>query len=91
MVKINYEKWGDDPESLKQRALTSPHVRTRERFMALYEVSQSSSATSIALASDRDPQTIMRWIRKYNICGPRQLEYQRTGGAQPFLKKSPRN
>ena len=89
MVKTDYAKWGDSPELLRKRATESGHVRTRERFMALYEVSQGRSATSIARESGRDPQTIMRWVRKYNRCGLRLMDYHRSGGNLSFLKKSP--
>ena len=87
MVKLDYSKWGDSPELLRKRAQDSSHARSRERFLALYEISQGQSATEVAQKSGRDSQTVMRWVRKYNICGPEQLNYQRSGGRPSLLKK----
>ena len=36
-------------------SLTAAHLRTRERFMALYEICLGKSATQVAKDSERNP------------------------------------
>lgn len=87
MVRVNYEKWGESPEFLRAQSLSSAHRRTRERFLALYELTQGCNATSLSEKIGRDPQTVMRWVRKYNICGSAGMTYEKTGGVGQVLKK----
>src|SRR3954466_324666 len=46
MVSVDYDRWGQTPEDLRQLATSVAHQRTRERFLALYEVTQASCATA---------------------------------------------
>ncbi len=46
MLKVNYACWNHSQELLKEEALKAEHPRTRERLMALYEISDGKSATS---------------------------------------------
>jgi transposase len=67
----------------------APHRRTRERFLALYDIVQGSrGATRVALRAGRHPQTVMGWLRAYNAHGPEALVYRRTGGRPPFVPAS---
>lgn len=83
-LKVDYEKKGDSLESLRREAMSAPHARTRERFLALYEISQGRSATEIGKATGRNPQTVMGWVHRYNESGKDGLRYHRTGGRPPF-------
>src|SRR4051812_30226115 len=38
MLRVDYDRWGQTPEDLRQLATSAAHQRTRERFLALYEV-----------------------------------------------------
>ena len=60
--------------------MSASHPRTRERFLALYEITQESCATRVAAQARRHPQTVMEWLHLYNTRGPEALVYQRTGG-----------
>ena len=84
MLKVDWERWHHIPESLREQALKANHARTRERFLALYEVSQGKSATQIGRQTGRNPQTIMDWVHRYNQSGLETLEYRRTGGHPPL-------
>ncbi|MDJ0660796.1 MAG: hypothetical protein QNJ42_15095 [Crocosphaera sp.] len=42
---MKFELWNQSPEKLRQEGLKAEHLRTRERLMALYEVSRGQSAT----------------------------------------------
>ena len=65
--------------------MSASHPRTRERFLALYEITQESCATRVAERTRRHPQTVMEWLHLYNTGGPEALAYQRTGGRPPFV------
>ena len=69
--------------------MQAEHPRTRERFLALYEMTQGKTATAVALKTGRHPHTVMDWVRRYNRKGLELLSYRRTGGRAPFLPKSP--
>jgi len=68
--------------------MSASHPRTRERFLALYEITQESCATRVAAQARRHPQTVMEWLHLYNTGGPEALAYQRSGGRPPFARRS---
>jgi hypothetical protein len=88
MLHVDCARWGQTPEDLRRLATGAPHQRTRERFLALYEVTQESCATRVAARTGRHPQTVMEWLHLYNTRGPEALTYQRTGGRPPFAQTS---
>jgi Winged helix-turn helix len=88
MLRVDCARWGQTPEDLRQLATSAPHQRTRERFLALYEVTQESCATQVATRTRRHPQTVMEWLHLYNTRGPAALAYRRTGGRPPFARTS---
>ena len=87
MLHVDYDRWGQTPEDLRQLATSAAHQRTRERFLALYEVTQASCATEVATRTHRHPQTVMEWLHLYNTHGPEALSFRRTGGRPPFLPR----
>ena len=88
MLRVESARWGQTPADLRQLATSAPHPRTRERFLALYEITQESCATRVAERTRRPPQTVMKWLHLYNTRGPEALVYQRTGGRPPFARRS---
>jgi hypothetical protein len=90
MLRIDTARWGQTPEDLRRLATSAPHPRTRERFLALYEITQANCATQVAPRTHRHPQTVMGWVHLYNQCGPEALVYRRTGGRPPFAHESQR-
>jgi len=47
MLHIDTARWGQTPEDLRRLATRAPHRCTRERFLALYEITQASCATRV--------------------------------------------
>ena len=88
MLRVDYDRWGQTPEDLRQLAMRAAHQRTRERFLALYEITQASCATQVAARTQRHPQTVMKWLHLYNTRGPEALSFRRTGGRPPFAQRS---
>ena len=87
MLHVDYARWDQTPEDLRRLAMSAAHQRTRERFLALYEVTQQSCATRIAVRTRRHPQTVMGWVHAYNAQGPAALAYRHTGGRRPFFAR----
>lgn len=83
-LTVEYEKKGDSPEGLRREAMLAPHARTRERLLALYEISQGRNASEVGKATGRHPQTVMDWVHRYNADGKDGLRYRRTGGRPPL-------
>ena len=90
VLRVEYAHWGQSPEDLRHVAMSAPHARTRERALALYEITQGSCATRVAERTGRDPQTVMGWVHAYNAQGPDALGFRRTGGRPPFALRSRR-
>lgn len=91
MLHVDCARWGQTPEDLRQLATGASHPRTRERFLALYEITQAGCATRVAPRTHRHPQTVMKWVHLYNQRGPEALVYRRTGGRPPFAHASKLN
>ena len=89
MLRVDYHRWDQTRADLRRLALTAPHGRTRERFLALHDMAQGTSATQVAERTGRHPQTVMEWLHAYHERGPDALAYRRTGGRPPFAPPSP--
>ena len=83
MLRVDHARWDQTPADLRELAMSASHPRTRERFLALYEITQESCATRVAAQARRHPQTVMEWLHLYNTRGPEALVYQRIGGRPP--------
>ena len=84
MLKVDYPQWNQTVEKLRELSLTADHPRTRERFMALYDICLGKNATQVGRDTQRNPQTIMDWVHRYNHSGPDALTYRHTGGHPPL-------
>ena len=88
MLKLDLAKWNQTAEDLRDEALTAAHARTRERFLALYELTQQGhGVTAIARGTTHHAQTLMRWVHWYNEAGPDGVVFQHTGGLTPFFAR----
>src|SRR3982751_2153095 len=90
VIRVEYARWGQSPEELRSLALSAPHARTRERALALFEITQGRCATRLAGRTGRHPQTVMGWVHAYNAQGPDALAFRRTGGRRPFFARAAR-
>ena len=88
MLRVDYARWDQSPEDLRRLALEAPHARTRERFLALYEVTQNRSVAEVAVDAARHHQTVLQWVHDYNQRGPDALMFVRPGGRPPFVPSS---
>ena len=89
VLRVDHGHWGQTQTDLREMALSAAHARSRERFLALYDMAQGACATQLAKRTGRHPQTVMGWLHTYNEHDPEALRYQRTGGRPPFARISP--
>ena len=85
VLRVEHARWSQSPQDLRSLALSAPHARTRERALALFEITQGRCATRLAERTGRHPQTVMSWVHAYNAQGPDALAVRRTGGRRPFF------
>src|SRR5215218_11403245 len=45
VIRVDCARWGQTPEDLRHLALSAPHARTRERALALFDITQHRCAT----------------------------------------------
>ena len=41
MLRVDHARWDQTPADLRELAMSASHPRTRERFLALYDITQS--------------------------------------------------
>jgi hypothetical protein len=73
MLRVDHARWDQTPADLRELAMSAPHPRTRERFLALYEITQESCATRVAARTRRHPQTVTECLHLYNTRGPEAI------------------
>ena len=88
MLGIECERWGQTIDDLRAAAFEAEHFRTRERFLALYEIAKGSNATRVALETGRCDEAVMMWVHAYNERGPDALVFRHTGGRPLFAPRS---
>jgi hypothetical protein len=88
MIRVDYARWGQTPEDLRHLAVSAPHARTRERALALFDITQHRCATQVAGRTGRRAHTVMDWVHAYNQGGPAALAFRRTGGRRPLFAHS---
>ena len=88
VLRVDYARWGQTPEDLRYLAVSAPHARTRERALALFDITQHSCASQVAERTGRRAHTVMDWVHAYNQGGPNALTFRRTGGRRPFFAHS---
>ena len=75
--------WGLDEAIARDQVYRAPTARERERWHAVWLVSQGWSAARVARALDRDPHTIGDWLTAFRTTGPAGIVFEQTGGSPP--------
>ena len=89
MVRPDFAKWNQTAEDMRRLSIEAKHPRSRERFQALYMIgSQQENASQWAQKINRQKQTVLGWVHRYNENGPESIYYQPTGGVQPKLSEA---
>jgi transposase len=89
MIRPDFAKWDQDAEEMRRLSIEAEHPRSRERFQALYIIgSGQENASRWAQQINRQKQTVLKWVHRYNELGPERIAYEATGGAQPKLSEA---
>src|SRR3954451_2326199 len=88
VLRVDCARWGQTPEDLRHLALSAPHARTRERALALLDITQHRCATQVAVRTGRRAHTVMEGVHASNQGGPAALTFRRTGGRRPFFARA---
>lgn len=88
MLSVHHEKWDQTAQDILHLSVHSIHHRSRERFLALYEIINGKTATKVSEEIGRNKQTVMEWVHRYNRLGEGGIIYKHTGGRQPFFVKN---
>src|SRR5689334_13308087 len=70
VLRVDHQRWGQTVADLRHLALSAAHPRSRERFLALYEIAEGSCATAVADRTGRRAQIVTGWLHAYNEHGP---------------------
>jgi len=86
MIRPDFAKWGQSPTEIRRLSLEAEHVRSRERYQALYQIGRGQiNATQWAKEIGRNQRTVLGWVHQYNNTGPCGIEYQPSGGRRPLF------
>ena len=77
------EQWEMDAPGVHQRLILAPTPRERERWHAIWLLSQGWSAADTAVALRRDSHTIGKWLAAFGQGGPAALIFEQSGGSPP--------
>ena len=75
--------WQLDVKAVRERMYGAPTPRERERWHAVWLLTQGWSATQVAEALERDAHTIGAWVEEFGRQGPAGLAFEQSGGAPP--------
>ena len=83
------ERWEMDVRGMRRRMILAPVPR--ERWYALWLLTQGWTAQATAEALERDPHTIGRWAAAFGEGGLAALIFEQTGSApRPSKRRSRR-
>ena len=75
------EQWQMDARDPHRRLILAPTPRERERWHAVWPLTQDWIASGTAQALGRDPHTIGRWAAAFGEGGPAALIFEQSGGS----------
>ena len=78
------EQWQMDVPGVHRRMILVPTPRERERWHAIWLLTQGWTAAATAEALERDPHTIGRWESAFGEGGPAALMFE-----QPVVPPRP--
>ena len=78
---------GANGENRRDLALSAPHARSRERFVALHEIARGDCASAVAERTGRHPQSVMDGCTATTKTAPRRCRSGHRGRA-PFAPRS---
>jgi transposase len=75
--------WHLEPKDVREQVYRAATPRERERWLALWLLTQGWSAAQVSKALGRDDHTIADWLEDFRQRGPAGLAFEQTGGPPP--------
>lgn len=82
-VKTALQRWHVDVRQVREHLYRAPTPRERERWHALWLLTQGWSAAQVGEALERDAHTVGLWLAAFRDAGPAGLAFEQTGGSPP--------
>ena len=82
-IKKVLEKWQMDTPMVRRMVYTAESARERERWHAVWLVTQGWTASQVAKALERDAHTIGEWLDNLDETGVAGLMFEQSGGSPP--------
>jgi transposase len=76
-------RWQLDVKAVRSQVYRAPTPRERERWHALWLLTQGWTAAQVGEALGRDAHTIGDWMESFREQGPAGLAFEQTGGSPP--------
>ncbi len=76
-------RWRMDEAEVRRRMYRASTPRERERWHAVWLLTQGWTAAAVGRALERDGHTIGQWARAFAEGGPKALVFEQTGGSPP--------
>ena len=74
-------KWQLDPQTVRRLVYTAENARERERWHAVWLMTQGWTAVQVAKALERDAHTIGEWMENLSEKGAEGLMFEQSGGS----------
>jgi transposase len=82
-IKKVLAKWQLDTQAVRKLMYTAENARERERWHAVWLMTQGWTAVQVANALERDAHTIGEWMSNLNEKGTEGLMFEQSGGSPP--------
>jgi len=76
-------KWQMDTPAVRRLVYTAENARERERWHAVWLMTQGWTAAQVAKALERDAHTIGEWMDNLEEKGAEGLMFEQSGGSPP--------
>ena len=80
-------KWQMDTPGVRRLVYTAENARERERWHAVWLMTQGWTADQVAKALERDAHTIGEWVENLEEKGAEGLMFEQSGGSPPPLAR----
>lgn len=82
-VRLDLGHWHMDVKGVRELMYRAPTPRERERWHAVWLLSQGWTVNQVAEALERDVRTIDEWLADFQQHGPAGLAFEQSGGSPP--------
>ena len=75
------ERWRMDEAEVRRRMYRAPTPGERERWHAVWLLTQGLTAAAVGRGQGRDAHTLGQWAKAFAEGGPKALVFEQSGGS----------